>query len=112
MLGYTGLLGLEERSRQIRGRQLFKMLVMLLFHFHELCCNPQDQPARFTESQLALPSTLHCIWTARISRLEMHYSFSLFFSVRKQDFELYQAGGLKRSRIHLMRLVASRLMAL
>lgn len=43
------------------------MLVMLLFHFHELCCNPQDQPASFTESQLALPSTPHCIWTARIS---------------------------------------------
>lgn len=83
MLGYAGLLGSEESSRQIRRRQLFKMLVMLLFHFHELCCNPQDQPASFTETQLALPSTPHCIWTVRISTTEMHYSFSVFFSLRK-----------------------------
>lgn len=79
MLGYTGLLDSEERSRQIRGSQLFKMLVMLLFHFHELCCNPQDQPASFTESQLALPSTPHCILTARISR-DVLIFFSLLLS--------------------------------
>lgn len=65
VLGYAGLLGSQERSRQIRGGQLFKMLVMLLFHFHELCCNPHDRPASFTESQRALPSTPHCIWPAK-----------------------------------------------
>lgn len=91
MLGCAGVLGLEERGRQIRGSQLFKMLVMLLFHFHELCCNPQDQPASLTESQLAPASTPRCIWTVRISQIETPYSFSLFFSVRKEDFE--QAGG-------------------
>lgn len=78
MLGHAGLLGSEEGSRQIRGRQLFKMLVMPLFHFHELCCNPQDQPASYTESQLAPPSTPHCMWTSRISGIEMHFSSALF----------------------------------
>ncbi len=67
-LGYArlrrsaGLRG-EERSRQIRGSQLFKMLVMLLFHFHELCCNPQDQPASSTESASTTKHTAlhwHC----------------------------------------------------
>lgn len=47
MLGYTGLLDSEERSKQIRGSQLFKMLVMLLFHFHELCFDSQAPACQF-----------------------------------------------------------------
>lgn len=61
MPGYTGPLGSEERSREIRRSQLFKMLVMPLFHFHELCCNPQDQTASFSREPASTTkyTTLH-----------------------------------------------------
>lgn len=42
----------KERSRQSRHSQLLKMLVMLLFHFHELCCNPRDRHCRAHASGL------------------------------------------------------------
>lgn len=53
--------GGRRSEEQIRDRQLFKMLVMLLFHFHELRCNPQVQSASFTEALIAPCCTSHCI---------------------------------------------------
>lgn len=88
---FTGWVSSCHRGSQwsaefMEGRRLLQqMLVRPLLCFHELCFNPQDQTASFTETLLALPSAHHI--TFSVQRFQRWCFTSLLGP--------FKAGGLK-----------------
>lgn len=83
MLGDGGLLEWLEPSRPIRGRLPLKMLVMLLFHFHELRCKSPDRASSFAKRAAG-----HTNAAVELQKLLTHKCInSSFFSRTASDFQ-------------------------